>query len=552
MASLGRPPTSSKLAASQSALTSYLRRQIDQAPTISQKRALSSFNPSESSISSKNKELDAFPSKVAEASSNRINTSTSNDALRKSLDAESDQTALDSEKLFERLEEYEQAGWISEKDYIKHCNSLKASQKTPAAALYREQVENDLNAAISKNAIIVQPTYVLHSPTEVITTTSKESPEKTDRHLSRMSCTSDVRTRTLTTNDNKQQEVIILEDFDDVASQPINDIRRKSTGETLQRLNRIDNNPFKYSLQRQSKPQSILMRNNSFSETRSMHQHHVTWSDSRCGGSETSSGYNMLTVAAEARNEILTSTNTRLQKENESEKRLFDYRGVQSNVKTPLRSNVRTTGSVSDDTLSSNPIVYSEQNNNSLYAHERVNRHAALSISNSSSPSPSIIELFHLQEYQSQHTINPRSHDVYRWFGELKNIQNLFVEMCFFARLGFVQPPSCLQCTYKESLSENLRKATSSAVFSNSCPILNCQRWVVWRKDAGADTISTSVTANIDGIESPRSTTSMLRPDTLEANIIFIRCHAVRSLLKGIEVEGRQWDRSTKRLIFTP
>ena len=34
-------------------------------------------------------------------------------------------------------------------------------------------------------------------------------------------------------------------------------------------------------------------------------------------------------------------------------------------------------------------------------------------------------------------------------------VADLFVETCFFARLGFVQPPCCMSCTYKEALKGN-------------------------------------------------------------------------------------------------
>ena len=98
-----------------------------------------------------------------------------------------------------------------------------------------------------------------------------------------------------------------------------------------------------------------------------------------------------------------------------------------------------------------------------------------------------------------------------------ESIQDLFVETCFYARLGFVQPPCCLQCTYMES-----QKDTS--------PDPDCNRWVVWRRDAR----------------------HVLHPETLEENTIFVQCHAARDLLAGKVVDGHKWDGSKKVLQFPP
>jgi hypothetical protein len=89
--------------------------------------------------------------------------------------------------------------------------------------------------------------------------------------------------------------------------------------------------------------------------------------------------------------------------------------------------------------------------------------------------------------------------------------RRLFAEMCFFARLGFVQPPSCLHCTHREGMEQQ-------------APSLSCARWVVWRKNADV----------------------LLHPDKLTDNIMLFQCHAVRQLLQGKSVEG---DTKQKQLI---
>lgn len=93
-------------------------------------------------------------------------------------------------------------------------------------------------------------------------------------------------------------------------------------------------------------------------------------------------------------------------------------------------------------------------------------------------------------------------------------IKEVFVEMCFYARLGFLQPPCCLRCTYNEAKEQRSVDVT-------------CRRWVVWRKQ----------------------TDQPLHPDTLGNNIIMFQCHAVRKLLNGKPVAGQIWDAKRKQLI---
>eukprot|EP00980_Cylindrotheca_fusiformis_P007142 scaffold1501_cov130-Cylindrotheca_fusiformis.AAC.11 len=95
-----------------------------------------------------------------------------------------------------------------------------------------------------------------------------------------------------------------------------------------------------------------------------------------------------------------------------------------------------------------------------------------------------------------------------------KEIADLFVETCFFARLGFIQPPCCMQCTYREALE----KATANE---------KCGRWVIWRMDA----------------------TKTLHPNQMGENTIAIKCHAARALLSGEHVDRYEWNKSRRHLI---
>mmetsp|Transcript_16958 Transcript_16958/g.37049 ORF Transcript_16958/g.37049 Transcript_16958/m.37049 type:complete len:324 (+) Transcript_16958:148-1119(+) len=95
-------------------------------------------------------------------------------------------------------------------------------------------------------------------------------------------------------------------------------------------------------------------------------------------------------------------------------------------------------------------------------------------------------------------------------------VSEIFVETCFFARLGFVQPPSCMACTYKEALKGNI-------------PNLQCQNWVIWRRNANKIFDPSN---NID----------------IGENAIVVQCRSARKLLSGKTVEHYQWDERGKAL----
>lgn len=96
-------------------------------------------------------------------------------------------------------------------------------------------------------------------------------------------------------------------------------------------------------------------------------------------------------------------------------------------------------------------------------------------------------------------------------------VSDLFVETCFFARLGFAQPPCCMSCTYKEAMKGNI-------------PNMNCTSWVVWRKNANR-TFDPSNNANIG------------------TNALVIQCKSARKLSSGMMVEGYQWEAREKMLL---
>jgi hypothetical protein len=92
-------------------------------------------------------------------------------------------------------------------------------------------------------------------------------------------------------------------------------------------------------------------------------------------------------------------------------------------------------------------------------------------------------------------------------------LQELFVEMCFFARLGYVQPPCCLRCTYREALMDKNENS-------------NCSRWVIWRKD----------------------TSKLLHPHEMKDNLLMVQCRAARRLLGGQIVNGCKWSANRQEI----
>ena len=106
-------------------------------------------------------------------------------------------------------------------------------------------------------------------------------------------------------------------------------------------------------------------------------------------------------------------------------------------------------------------------------------------------------------------------------------IESLFVEMCFFARLGFVQPPCCLQCAFNESRGVH-SSHSENGKFQNT-QSKKCTKLVVWRFNAG----------------------TVFHPEKLEKNIVLVTCHTAQAWLQGEVVLNLSWDPKNKRLEST-
>jgi len=100
-------------------------------------------------------------------------------------------------------------------------------------------------------------------------------------------------------------------------------------------------------------------------------------------------------------------------------------------------------------------------------------------------------------------------------------VENFFVETCFFARLGFLQPPCCLKCAYI-----NARPSTNSLKVNAK---QYCNNLVVWRVCADSD--------------------HLLHPDKLDGNAIFVTCSTAMAWQRGEKIHNIRWDNKAKKLI---
>ena len=103
-------------------------------------------------------------------------------------------------------------------------------------------------------------------------------------------------------------------------------------------------------------------------------------------------------------------------------------------------------------------------------------------------------------------------------------VDRLFTEMCVFARMGFLQPTSCLHCAFKQcQLCDNKKQKDGSVVARNKY----CQNLVVWRRNAN----------------------ERISSENLDNNIFFVSCSCAQALIRNKTVQGLTWDKSSLKVI---
>lgn len=102
-----------------------------------------------------------------------------------------------------------------------------------------------------------------------------------------------------------------------------------------------------------------------------------------------------------------------------------------------------------------------------------------------------------------------------------KELEHLFIDTTFYARLGFLQPPCCVKCAYDD--------ARKGVHYMESFAEKGCGRLVLWRRD----------------ISLP------IHPDHMQTNSVVITCDTAKALMRGETVGGVRWDKTKSALVFS-
>jgi hypothetical protein len=106
--------------------------------------------------------------------------------------------------------------------------------------------------------------------------------------------------------------------------------------------------------------------------------------------------------------------------------------------------------------------------------------------------------------------------------------ERLFTEMCVFAKLSFIQPPSCLHCVYKLSqMSNDSHGLDKTEIEKEKMRSKHCKNLVVWRRNA-----------NIE-----------MHPNKLDGNLLIVSCSTAKAWMRGKSVQGLKWDPHAKKVI---
>ena len=128
---------------------------------------------------------------------------------------------------------------------------------------------------------------------------------------------------------------------------------------------------------------------------------------------------------------------------------------------------------------------------------------------------------------------------------------------CFFARLGFVQPPSCLKCAYRSSRCSSTNNGAANQKNNNHSKAE--KKDSDGRRDGRGGEARTESASTRSTPTAPKSCGELvawrvdanipLHPDNLEGNIVFITCDTARSLVNGDAYPSVRWDVRNKRLL---
>ena len=131
-------------------------------------------------------------------------------------------------------------------------------------------------------------------------------------------------------------------------------------------------------------------------------------------------------------------------------------------------------------------------------------------------------------------------------FLDRDTLQRLFVEMCVFGRMKYVQPVSCIQCVLANENDIGNGKDNDKDENNNpkSSSRNQCQNWVVWRKNASEE----CTTRHNTNINTGTNTANSFHPEALEGNLLFVTCATAQAWLRKETVGGMEWDEQGKVL----
>ena len=130
------------------------------------------------------------------------------------------------------------------------------------------------------------------------------------------------------------------------------------------------------------------------------------------------------------------------------------------------------------------------------------------------------------------------------------DLEQAFVGMISFAKLGFMQAPSCLQCAYSSTLKRQGSAINDTKKFQETSL---CQNLVVWRRDANILIQFGSLKGNAVVLRvrfsSYYSILHNCQPSQdFSFDIMLLQCHFAKKLLSGGTCSGWKWNDETKKM----
>ena len=141
------------------------------------------------------------------------------------------------------------------------------------------------------------------------------------------------------------------------------------------------------------------------------------------------------------------------------------------------------------------------------------------------------------------------------------DLSGLFVAMCFYARLGFDQPPRCLRCAYRDATrdaapDENNGGGGGSKTNdrNDAAKIGECHNLIPWRIDASIllhpSRLKLAPSSPPSQHDAANDNTANNSSSNTTSNIVFITCTTAQCLVNGECYPCLRYDGRNKRLLL--